>query len=351
MENINQLKTVISKLNEREAKALLSMILIRSEQGEGDQVIELVQSINKSLRQNLHNQEQVQHPQTVHILFGDSQGGSLKAAFRNTLYMKTEEIIVLPDILSVGPIESLHTKEGINHRFQWFKDNYRVDLNDLEEMKQRMVKAIEKIKAIPPYQQVYIWTGENAAEQVGLRFVLYLMQNKVNEVVELNTFKAFHEIHIYPALKEEDELYPRTSGELRPEELLLFYEHIELRPLNDAKRQALSEEGKNIILIESHLRTWDHGQTWMVNHDRDDELIIECANKLQLEQGVQDYIQASRLIGEVMGHMKQCTRDQWIEYRLRELISKGIFDYQGDLSAMRLYEVKLKKEHLTKKNY
>lgn len=60
-------------------------------------------------------------------------------------------------------------------------------------------------------------------------------------------------------------------------------------------------------------------------------------------------MKAARLIGEVIGHMQQYTGDQWIEYRLRDLIAKEIFAYRGDLNAMRLYEVKLKEEflHLT----
>ncbi|MEJ9233417.1 DUF1835 domain-containing protein [Peribacillus butanolivorans] len=300
--------------------------------------------MKKSLIQVSRNEEKKEHPQTVHIVFGDSTAGSLKFAFRKTTYTKTEEIIVLPDILSVGPIESLQTKEGIENRFQWFKENYRDDFKNLEEYKQGMLKAIEKIRAIPPYQKVIIWTCENAAEQTGLRIVLYLLQNKVNDVFELNTFKAFHEFFTYPMLEEEQ--FPRSSGELTPEKLLQFYEQFELRPMNFAKRNALSDEGQNLMLIENHLRTWEHGELRDLNIERGDDFIIHCAKKLHKEQGTYDYMNSARLIGEVIGNMQQYTGDEWIEYRLRDLISKEIFEYRGDLSAMRLYEVKLKKELL-----
>ena len=107
------------------------------------------------------NEEKIEHLQTVHIVFSYSSAGTLKVTFRNTSYAKSEEIIVVPDILSVGTIESLHTKKGIENRLQWFKENYHADSNYLEEYKRRMLKAIEKIKAIPPYQQIVIWTCEN----------------------------------------------------------------------------------------------------------------------------------------------------------------------------------------------
>ena len=135
MENINQLKQAISKLDEREAKALLNLIFIRSEQCEEDEMIRNLQSMKKSLIEGSRNEEKIEHLQTVHIVFSDSSAGTLKVAFRNTSYAKSEEIIVLPDILSVGPIESLHTKKGIENRFQWFKENYHADINNLEEYK------------------------------------------------------------------------------------------------------------------------------------------------------------------------------------------------------------------------
>ena len=340
MENIKQLKQAISKLDEHDAKALLNLIFICSEQYEQDEMIQTLNSMRKSLIQTSKNEEKMEHPQTVHIVFGLSPAGSLKAAFRNTPFGRTEEIIVLPDILSVGPIESLHTKKGIENRFQWFKENYRNDLNYLEEYKRDMFKAIEEIKAILPSQQIIIWTCENAAEQTGLRIVLYLLQNKVNEVFELNTFKAFHEFYTYPILEEEQ--FPRTSGELTSEQLLQFYEQFELTPMNFTKRHALCDEGQNLPLLESHLRTWEDDELRHSEVDKDDDFIIYCAKKLHNEIDTHDFMKAARLIGEVIGHMKQYTGDEWIEYRLRDLISKGIFTYRGDLSEMRLYEVKLK---------
>lgn len=48
MENINQLKQAISRLDEREAKALLNLIFLSSEQFEED-IIGLLQSLKKSL--------------------------------------------------------------------------------------------------------------------------------------------------------------------------------------------------------------------------------------------------------------------------------------------------------------
>ncbi|MBY0222646.1 DUF1835 domain-containing protein [Sporosarcina aquimarina] len=344
MEDINWLKQAISKLDEQEAKALLHVLLVRSEQHEENELSEILQSVKESLRRLSKNDGKIEGLETVHIVFGDSTGGSLKASFRETSYELTEEIIVLSDNFSVGPIESLHTRKGLESRFQWFKENYHPFFDDFKQYKAGMVKAVEKIKAITPDQQVVIWTGENAAEQTGLRIVLYLLDKKPNKVLELNTFKAFHENFMYSQLEEE--LFPRTSGELTPERLLLFYEQFELRPMRLAKRHALCDEGKNLLRMESLLRTWEHGELWHSNVDRDDDIIIRCAKYLHKEQSTYNFMKSARLIGEVIGHMQQYTGDEWIEFRLRALISKEVFVYRGDLQAMRLYEVKLNEEFL-----
>ena len=71
------IKTAISKLDEREAKAIQNLIFLSSEQFEEDEMIGLLQSLKKSLIQVSRNEEKIEHPQTVHIVFGDSRAGSL----------------------------------------------------------------------------------------------------------------------------------------------------------------------------------------------------------------------------------------------------------------------------------
>lgn len=321
---------------------MLFMLLVNSEVSK-EMLLHMQQSIIK-MGEEKHG---TKNAQTVHIVFGDSPGGSLRAAFRETDYDQTEEIIVLPDILSVGPMKDLHIEAGIEARYQWFNDRYYVEGDDLEQYKYRMLEAVEKVKNIPPHQDIVIWTCQNAHEQTGLRLVLAMLKDKLNSVFVLDTFTAFHEIHEYPQLAEDH--YPKTSGELTSEALRLFYEQYELRPLQKAKRQALCGEGSRILLDDYDLiRTWEHQELWHNNNvDRDDAFIIDCAKRLHEEDGQVEFQKSARLIGEVLGHMEQYRGDEWLEYRLRCLVEQGVFTYRGDLKAMRLYEVKLSDEYLT----
>ncbi|WP_301109526.1 DUF1835 domain-containing protein [Sporosarcina sp.] len=342
MENINKLKQEISKLDERDAKSILQLLLIRSEQCSEQELNETLRSVKESLLQTAN--KEVKTAETVHIIFGGSAGGSLKAAFRKKAYKNTEDIIVVPGVLSTGPVEALHTEKGVKNRVQWFRENNHSFFGDVEQEESDMRKALEQIKAVAPTQKVIIWTGENAAEQTGLRIAMYLLHNKPNDIYEMNTLQAFHELHVY--VQPEKVYFYRTSGEMAPEQLLELYEHVELRPMRAVRRRALYKEGQNVLFTEDLLRTWEHDELWGSDSDRHDDFIIECAKRLHQEQGEHEFMKSARLIGEVIGHMEQYTGDQWIEFRVRELIVQGVFDYQGDLCEMRLYEVKLKEEFL-----
>ena len=347
MDKANQLKQAITKLSEPEAKSLLFQLFLQAETNEPTQFVTELREVKHSLITT----KPTDHAQTVHIVFSDSTAGSLRVAFRNTTYQETEEVLVLSDMLSVGPVKGLHTKEGLQARFQWLKVRFQDAINESDAYMDGMTEAIDRIKAIPSYQDIVIWIGNNAHEQAGLRLVLALLKDKWNTIFILNTFTAFHEIHIYPALAEEN--YPKTSNELSSDELLLFYEQCDMRPLRQAKREVLCREGWHMLLEEGHsmlsnepylIRTWEDKELWHnMNIDCDDDFIIACAKRMHEEEDeTSGFIKAARVVGEVCGNMEQYRGIEWIEYRLRCLIEQEIFDYEGDLKAMRLYQVKVR---------
>lgn len=331
MEKINQLKKSIKQLSEADAKTMLLLTLINEQSRDSMLQFLLQQAEERDLSK----------VQTVHIVFGHSPGGSLKAAFRHTDYAKTEEIIVMPGNFSVGPLKDVHTWGGIEARFQWLEERYVMDDDGLIIFEREMKAAVEKIKNIPPHQEIMIWTCQNAHEQIGLRLVLAMLEQKINDIYVLDTFQLFHELYTLPQLAEDN--YPRSTGEVNTENLLYFYEQSQGRPLKKALRESLCKEGLNLLMDDYHcIHTWQYHELWGNNNeDREDDFIIACARRLQEEQEEVHYQVAARLIGEVLGHMEELREVEWIEYRLRQLIQQGIFSYQGELQGMLHYKVKL----------
>ena len=140
-------------------------------------------------------------------------------------------------------------------------------------------------------------------------------------------------------LRLAEENYPKTSIELSSDELLHFYEQYDMRPLRQAKREALCKEGWNMLLEEGHsmlsrepylIRTWEDNELWHNTHlDCDDDFIIACAKRMHEEEETSGFIKAARVVGEVYGRMEQYRGIEWIEYRLRCLIEQGILIMMG----------------------
>ncbi|HBT74029.1 MAG TPA: hypothetical protein DEB37_17835 [Lysinibacillus sp.] len=335
MEHVNKLKMAVKRMSEADAKSMLFLTLM-NEQSKDDMVQFLLQQ----------NEEQdVSTIETVHIVFGHSPGGSLRAAFRNSNYVKTEEIIVMPGNFSVGPLKDLHLCEGIEARFQWLQERYFIEDDGLAIFEREVKEAVEKIKSIPPHQDIIIWTCQNAHEQIGLRLVLAMLEKKPNDIYVLDTFQLFHELHIFPQLAEDN--YPRSSGEVSVENVLHIYEHYQGRLLKKSLQQTLSKEGLKMLMDDYCIHTWEYNELWSHHNENvDDDWIIACAKRLHEDQEEASDLMAARLIGEVLGHMEQYREAEWIEYRLRQLIQQGVFSYQGELKGMLHYQIKLADAYL-----
>jgi hypothetical protein len=101
----------------------------------------------------------------------------------------------------------------------------------------------------------------------------------------------------------------------------------------------------SIRLFEDHgtLRIRKNRQVETVSEDYFDAGIIQRAKKISQEKIYRKndgFFPAARLVGEVIRHQKQHVGDVFIEWRIRSLIQKRIFAYEGSLSAMRLYKIR-----------
>lgn len=270
--------------------------------------------------------------QVVHILIGDSAGGSARMVFCDLGH----QVIVFPTNFSVGPLTNIHTEEGLNKRFQWLKDAFQDhQRNYLDSYKDGIITAINEVEQIPSHHQVIIWTCENASEQFSLRFILGLLpQQQALDIYELNTYFAIQKVY-------EHRMEIRRTGEISSKQMAHFYNKQFYNRLSFNKIQQLIEEGHHFLQSSATLHSWKNGELIHEAETKEDKFIIECARKLHKEQKTFGYIKAARVIGTVFGECSEDVSDDWIEYRIRKLIEQGVFSYQGHLQELRKYEVKL----------
>jgi len=62
---------------------------------------------------------------------------------------------------------------------------------DFQDDQQELYSTVNQINYIPKTVPIVVWVADNAYEQTGLRYILYLLQNKMNEIKVVNTTKAY----------------------------------------------------------------------------------------------------------------------------------------------------------------
>ena len=274
----------------------------------------------------------------IHILFGPSPAGSLRAAFKDKGIDKKDQIISFWDMFSVGPVCRLDEEAGKEARLDWMKNVINDEYGEFQEYKQSFQKTIDQILSITEGLPITIWTADNAHEQTGLRFVVHLLRERNNDIILINTTKAFREL-----FKKRNVQYTVLhSGEISPEKLQIIYDQGQGRVLTDHDKEDYENEWLSISNNRETLRIWRNGRIVSVPEDYYDPFIIQKAEKLHREQKTKDFMKSARLIGEVLGHLDQYVGDEFLEYRLRKLIEKEVFDVEGSLIAMRYYSVKLR---------
>lgn len=213
------------------------------------------------------------------------------------------------------------------------------EYGEFYEYKQKFQKTINQITSIPEAVPITIWIAENAHEQTGLRYVLNLLKESNNNIILINTTKVYSELF----QKRKVKYTVLHTDEIPPEKLQVIYEQrIHAQTLSQHEREDFEQEWLTLAENREVLRIWRNGRIHSVPEDYFDQLIIKKAKKLHSKQKTRNFIKSARLIGEVLGHLDQYVGDVFLEYRLRKLIEKGIFEVEGSLEAMRYYSVKLR---------
>ncbi|UOE95175.1 DUF1835 domain-containing protein [Alkalihalobacillus sp. LMS39] len=345
---IDEVRRIIKHSTEDEVKSLLLQTMLRMDMlEETDEYSErqFVADLKAAYRDFLdgkRNQAKINNKKSynmVHILFGDSQSGSLKIALKEMEREDEERVISFSDMFSIGPIWNLHSKVGQNKRNAWIKNNILVEENDVDEYEHNFNETISMINGIPSHIPIMIWVGENAHEQTALRFVLYLIKHKINEIFLIDTTKQYKKL--FDVL--DIDCYPLHTGEIAPEKLRLIYETSRnIAPLSQEHRKKMEAEWQALSSTKEVLRVWEKNEINSVHESYYDDYIIQKADKLQKERNNNEFMKSARLIGEVIGHLCQYIGDEYLEYRVRHLIMNGVFEIEGVPKAMRFYSVRLK---------
>ncbi|MCA1023727.1 DUF1835 domain-containing protein [Halobacillus litoralis] len=269
----------------------------------------------------------------VHIVFGHSAYGSLKNTLEH-LKRDNDMVINLPLMFSIGPVRNLDQPEGLRERLDWLYDRIHLDDEEIFTYVQENKQAVEGIRNIPDHIQTTIWVGNNAHEQLGLRFVLQL----------LNEWNGFvRTVNVSESHMKRSKGYPIHTGEISPDQLGEMIHHALNEPIPFEERERLEKDWLRLSSENSELRIWNEG-VFSKTIDYFDTILLQSVRSLHEDAGCVDVIPSARIIGEVIGHSRQVVGDAFIEYRLIQLVLENRLDIKGIPRGMRSFAVKVKEE-------
>ncbi|WP_445487423.1 DUF1835 domain-containing protein [Niallia sp. 03133] len=260
----------------------------------------------------------------VHLAASESAAGSLRVALDFP-----KKVIGLSEYLAVGPIKNLHTKSGQAERFEWLFDHINTEISEFDQ-EIRFTNTLAEIAEIPEQSPIYIWYGNNSAEQTALRFLLFLLAEKTNDI---------HLVHI----EAQDAIKQSYVSMFQSEKLKFFFEMKKKeKKLSNEEKACYIEEWKSLEQSREVLRIWQHNEICSVSEQYFDAFLLKIIETIHEKQENKAFIKVSTIIGEAIDTMEDKLSDSFIEYRIRDLVYGGVLKMKGIPKSIRHYRVMLK---------
>lgn len=266
----------------------------------------------------------------LHIVFGQSSESNLKAAFELDPLL-AGEILCFEDDLAVGPLFILDTPEGRSARREWWNnmlDIPAVVLPEGEELAapEDPVRTLKGRLREEDELEIWIWAGQNACDVSGYFWL----------ISQLDRFSGrIHLVYLnnLPFLNEKNGVfYPTHLSQILPKEFIKAKKLA--REVSLAEFELDGDEWHRLMNENAGIRLLEGGK----------KLRGEPANffdKDLIQATAKEFQKANKVIVQVTGKFKYPVMDQFLSWRIKELIREGKLESKGELKTMRDFEIKL----------
>lgn len=266
----------------------------------------------------------------LHIVFGQSSEANLKAAMELDPLLEGE-ILSFEDDLAVGPLFILDTPDGRSARKEWWNTVQDVVVAAPAEGEVAVAPAdpVRELKARLREEEelvIWIWAGQNATDVCGYYWL----------ISQLDRFSGrIHLIYLnnLPFLNEKNGVfYPTHLSQILPKEFLKAKKLA--REVSLAEFELDGDEWRRLMNENAGVRILEGGKKLRGEPSAffDKELMSAAGKEFQ---------KANKVIGQVVGKFKYPVMDQFLNWRLKELIRDEKLEHRGELKTMRDYEIKL----------
>jgi len=280
--------------------------------------------------------------ETVHIVFGEPSVAPIQGAFELDEQLKGD-ILFFEDDLSIGPLFILDTKDGQAGRRQWWNQlagvepapaaplliENETEAQPVEEETSPDTEKFKELKArlkAEPELQVWIWAGQNARDVSGYFWLVSQLYDFAGRIfiIYLNNL---------PFLNEKGGVfYPTHLHQILPKEFLKAKKLA--RAISLAEFELDGDEWSRLMNENAGIRLLEGGKKLRGEpaafYDKD---LLAASNA--------EFQKANKVINQVTGKMKYPVMDQYLGWRVKELVKLGKLESKGELKTSKDFEVKL----------
>ena len=261
-----------------------------------------------------------------HFVVGDEAAKPLIEAVATEPSMEGE-VIVLRDLLHIGPLQKSEGQSFSELRSAWWQnvapnDKAPIQVDDMErvlEVSSQMFKD-EDVRA-------WIWMAPWPADVSAYHWLIKYLSKHAGRFFLVN-------IANLPFLNEAGKVYyPKNISEILPKELIKARKLA--RPVTPAEVEVDGDEWNKLVAEDSGIRTHEGGKKLTARDDNfyDAQLISFCSQQFQ---------KAAKIIQAALTKFNIPTGDLYLSWRLRRLASDGLLLLKGDVTkTFRDWEVKL----------
>lgn len=252
----------------------------------------------------------------VHYTSGGAASGSLRALCKGR---PADWVVEVLDPLAIGPLRDIDRPAGLLERTGYLRRLFeRIGEKEFYASLAAGIGLPELRAARPEAARALVWCGPQADEQLLLRAACAGWGERPLWVVDVGAATGGMVPRRAVGACGLDELRVAEQGAQR---------------LSDAARAALAADWERLLRTEQWLRI------------RAGDQIIDCDEALfdprLLAACPGEFASAARLVGRVMGESPHLIGDSFLDYRLRELITRG--ELEADDATLRLAALRVRR--------
>lgn len=266
----------------------------------------------------------------IHVVFEEANIAALKKSFELDASL-AGEIVSIKDDYAVGPLADIYTAQGQEGRRNWWREvvqggHYAGIVDDGHVDDTREVNALREKLDEDPGEIVWIWAAQNKHDVSGYYWLMSQLKDYQGRIFILY-------LNNLPFINEKGNIfYPTSLFQIQAKEFVkakklarpITLSEFEIDPDEWAR---LCREDKGVRLLEGGKKLVQKGYNFYDNE------LLNFINK--------DWMKVSRLFQQYYTKVKETTGDAYLLWRLKQLISDGKIEMQGNAENMKEFEVRL----------